>query len=382
MKAASISHAPGQASLSVTTLLECGIHSFQTRHYGEGEALLSLVNHYLSPELAPLSAFLDTIVQECRKYTNLHSQLYTLGVQYAEVSQELKACMEILLALEPQLLEESQKFFNMPNDQLLPEKSATPSQSFYAVCLRSFELQRDNIPVSLCLNRNGQAILRYLIVQPDRRASIDTLMGLFWPEDPEEVASHKLHIAVSTLRQSLQTPEQPHQKYVLYKQRTYYLDPKVTWRSDTEEFLAFYNMGRKIGGRAAIPCYEKACKLYTRPFLLEDLFSDWSFLHRKHLSQVFEEMCHILSSFYLEDQNYEAASYWALKILAANNCDEAAYRLLMSIYAREGKRHEALQLYFRCQRILQEELNVSLMPETEILYQSILNGDHAKAFAG
>jgi LuxR family transcriptional regulator, maltose regulon positive regulatory protein len=91
-------------------------------------------------------------------------------------------------------------------------------------------------------------------------------------------------------------------------------------------------------------------------------------------------MCRILARFSLEEQNYELASHWALKILAANNCDEGAYRLLMSVYVLEGKRHEALRLYSRCQQVLRDELNVSPMPETETLYQSILRGDPIEKF--
>ena len=87
-----------------------------------------------------------------------------------------------------------------------------------------------------------------------------------------------------------------------------------------------------------------------------------------------------MARFSLEEQNYELASHWALKILAANNCDEGAYRLLMSVYVLEGKRHEALRLYSRCQQVLRDELNVSPMPETETLYQSILRGDPIEKF--
>ncbi len=381
METPSISQLLGQASLSVTTILEHGMHSFQQQNYGEGRALFSLASRYLSPELARLSTLLDVVTQECMRYTDLQQELQTLGSQYAQVSQELTSCSAILLALESQLLSEVKNAVNVPVSRKLFNDPSYAASGLYAVCLGPFELRRNGVPITLCLNRNGQAILRYLIAQAGYRANADTLHGLFWPEDPEETASHKLHIAISMLRQSLQDPQAPHQKHILYKQGTYYLDPKLSWNSDVDEFLMFYNTGRKLHGMAACPCYEKASRLYTQPFLLEDLFADWSFLHRKHLSQIFEEVCHRLTSLYMEDQNYELAASWALKILAANNCNEVAYRLLMSIYTLEGKRHEALQLYFRCQQVLRDEMNVSPLPETEMLYQAILHDNLQAPFS-
>ncbi len=361
-----------QMSLSLNTLLERGVYCFQQQQYSEGATLFSLASNFLSPDLEQLSTFLELVTRECAKYTRLQQELCNLGVQYVGLTQELAVSMDLLLALEAQLLAEVNTIHGVEQQT---EKQPLCSSGIYAVCLAPFEIRRNGSALTLCSNRNGQAILRYLIAQPERRATVDTLVGLFWPEDAEEVALHKLHIAVSLLRQSLHDPTDPDQKYLLYKQRTYYLNPAVVWHSDVEEFLTFYTTGRKLSGQVVISCYEKACALYTQSFLLEDLFADWSFLHREHLRQIHEKMCNALAWLYLEDGAYETAMRWAFKIIEENNCDEAAYRLLMAIYALDGRHHEAIQMYRRCTYVLSEELDTLPRPETEMLYQAILQGN-------
>jgi DNA-binding SARP family transcriptional activator len=62
-------------------------------------------------------------------------------------------------------------------------------------------------------------------------------------------------------------------------------------------------------------------------------------------------------------------------IIEENRCDEGAYQQLMRIYALEGRRNAALQLFQRCQQVLLEELGMQPLPETVALYQAIIRGD-------
>jgi DNA-binding SARP family transcriptional activator len=200
-------------------------------------------------------------------------------------------------------------------------------------------------------------------------------MSLFWPEDCAEVALRKLQVTVSILRRSLQTEDDLRGGYILCKQGVYQLNPAVAWNSDVEEFLALYNAGRKMGGNTMASSYERACSLYTRPFLMEDFYADWSFPRREQLRQIRREMCSALATHYLEIRSYEQASRWGALIIEENRCDEAAYQQLMHIYALGSRRNDALQVYQRCQQILLEELGMQPMPETVALYQAIISGE-------
>lgn len=228
-------------------------------------------------------------------------------------------------------------------------------------------------PVALCSNRNGQAILRYLVAQPGHSATVDTLMAMLWPEDEQEVAQSKLHIAISALRRSLNEGYTcgPGCGYILCKNRVYRLNPAVVIRTDVDEFLQCHQVGRRAN-EDTVSLYERACRLYSGPFLPEDMYADWSFLQREQLSQIYLTMCKALTDYYFNHGHYEDAAQWATDILKENRCDEAAHRQLIQIYAAQGRRSEALQQYQRCVRVLREELGLQPLPETVLVFQALL----------
>ncbi|MBV9021304.1 MAG: winged helix-turn-helix domain-containing protein [Chloroflexi bacterium] len=367
--------------LSVALLLERGIACFQREHYAEGMALLTLADELLTPEWMHLTGLLTMLRCEYAKHFHLQQTLQEVSARFIEVQTELEANIAAFSALSSRLLTEtlSKQIQPVPREvdslqvqESVEDDSANPT--LYAVCFGPFELRYQGVPLALCSNRNGQAILRYLVAQPDHRATADTLMALLWPDDTTEVALRKLYVTVSILRRSLQKGCDLPDKYILHKQGVYQLNPVVLLHSDVEEFLALYNTGRKLSGEAAVYYYEKACSLYTRPFLIEDLYADWSFTRREQLRQIRLSMCSALASHYLEVGSYEIAARWAAAGIEENRCDEAAYRQLMHIYALAGRRNEALRQYQLCQQALLDELHLQPMPETVALYEAIIQG--------
>jgi LuxR family maltose regulon positive regulatory protein len=108
------------------------------------------------------------------------------------------------------------------------------------------------------------------------------------------------------------------------------------------------------------------------PFLVEDMYADWSLIRREQLSQTYLTMCCALADHFLSIGRYEDAVKWANTILSENQFDEVAYRQLMLAYAAQGRRNEALRQYQRCEQVLRNELGVSPMPETKHVFQAIL----------
>jgi DNA-binding SARP family transcriptional activator len=203
-------------------------------------------------------------------------------------------------------------------------------------------------------------------------------MALLWPEDEPAVAHHKLQVAISALRCSLNNGYVTDSGggYILCKNRVYELNLLVPLRTDVDEFLEYYQAGQQSSGNVMVAYYKRACDLYTGPFLSEDLYNDWSFMRRKQLNQVYLTMCNALAEYCLETGRYEHATRWIGAILKENRCDEAAHRQLMLAYVAQGHRSEALRQYQLCARILAEELGVQPMPETISLFQAILNNEH------
>ncbi len=256
----------------------------------------------------------------------------------------------------------------MQNSTSLPELSIT--------CFGRFEIRRSGQPIVLCPNRNAQAILRYLVAQTGYSAPAEKLVAVAWPEDELEVVQNKLHIAISALRRSLHAglPRMPGGGYLVYKSRVYSLNSAAIIHTDLEEFLHCYQMGQQRGAER-VAFYERACYLYKGPFLLEDLYADWSFLLRERLKHTYLTMCRALTMHYLQSHCYEEAAKWATMILTQDSCDEAAHRQLMQIYAAQGYRSEAIRQYHHCEQILRQELEVQPTLATTQLFQVLLKGD-------
>lgn len=400
----------GAPTSSVISLLEQGLNCIRQENYTEGVILFAQAHQQLLPDQVQLATLLDTLIRNCEKHWQAQQALNQASKRFAEIDAELQAEITTLEKVIPTFTQERDtdstlhaipRSLNNSNHHQMMLSSLPPVEREYPqgtpqltvayrdessdtlpaldiTCFCSFQVRRLGQPVALCSNRNGQAILRYLVAQPEHRASMDILMTLLWPEDEPAVAHHKLQVAISALRRSLNDGYVTDSGggYILCKNRVYELNPLVPLRIDVDEFLEHYQAGRQSSGNVMAAYYKRACDLYTGPFLSEDLYADWSFIQRKQLNQVYLTMCNALAEYCLEAGRYEHAMRWMGAILKENRCDEETHRQLMRAYAAQGRRSEALRQYQLCARILDEELGVQPMPETISLFQAILNNEN------
>jgi DNA-binding SARP family transcriptional activator len=403
-------HNAGPVASSVWHLLEAGLLYVRQERFVEGLALLTLACERLSTDQAHLAAVLDAFVQSHDAYSRAQKELLKASRHFVRTEREQQVQLTALERLLSNLLDEMSTEIPglsriqqhtegnrqlhlirpSPEDlngnqlsQPLSQSTAEGSSALpalYITCFGRFEVKRLGKPVALCSNRHGQTILRYLVAQSDHCATSETLMTLLWPEDEPGVAQPRLHTAICALRRSLNQGYtcEPGHGYIVCKNRTYRLDTAVLIQTDVDQFLHYYQAGRQRN-EERIALYEKACHLYTDPFLPEDRYADWSVLQREYLSRVYIDMCKALTDHYLHSKRYEDAEKWATAILKVNNCDEAAHRQLMHIYAAQGRRSDALQQFQRCERILREELAVQPLPETVEIIQSLLRRDAPSA---
>jgi DNA-binding SARP family transcriptional activator len=246
-------------------------------------------------------------------------------------------------------------------------------------CFGRFRVRRGGKPLQLCPSRNGQAILRLLISRAHYSATADEVMEIFWPDDGPATARHKLHIAVSALRGSLNEGLACGKSgYIICDDGMYRLNPAATVRTDVDAFLSAYKAGRAAEEREAEDHFRLACSLYSGPFLAEDRYADWPVVRREQLTQLYLQMCEALAARALADGRPDEAVHWARRVLAENRCDEAAHRLAMSAHAAAGRRAEALRQYQGCAAALREEMGIEPDGPTEELLQQIL-GSRARA---
>jgi DNA-binding SARP family transcriptional activator len=388
------------------TLLEVGIRYIRQGNDAGGVVLLELVRERLPHDQKHLIAIIDAYILSHSNHCQAQEALLMASRHFVETESEYQRQLydlEMLLSTskgatsKPYSVENCAQNSQNHKDRQLPQpplrtakgqqpllsnhlttSETTALHSLYFTCFGQFEVRRSGQAIVLCRNRRGQAILRYLVAQPGYRASMDSLMGVIWPGDAAEVARRKLQIAVSAVRCSLESdyPCASGGGYILCRDQTYRLNPAIAIQTDVDEFLALWKAGRQNKEKEAFVAYEKACNLYTGPFLVEDMYADWSFILREQLSQIYLSMCHTLADFYLEAGRYEDAIRWVNTILKENRCDETAHQQLIRIYAAEGRRSEALRQYYLCESLLTRDLGVQPMPETVNLFHTLSNSEH------
>jgi len=410
---------------SIASLLERGLHYVQQGRYFEGIAFFTLAHERLSSDQMHVANILDAFIASYKSYWQTEEALQHAYKSFADAEAEWQVRLTDLGRLLPVMMGETDpKIYVLDQSALYqtmgainraptafqssqfcqPRPSLTQDYNsyqsphllsvdfddeqspiqphpkdgdtlpdLYVTCFGRFEVKRFDQAIVLCHNRSGQVILRYLIAQSGYCASIDTLMDMLWPEDEPEVARHKLQIAVSAVRRSLNSGYccDPGGGYILCKDRHYQLNPAVMIQTDVDKFLSLWQAGLSSGGSEALGLYESACRLYTDPFLVEDRYADWSFTRREQLSQIYLAMCRTLANSYLEAGRYGDAAKWAGEVLKEDRCDEEAHRQLIRIYAIQGRRGEALRQYQRCKRILVEELEILPALETVNLLQAL-----------
>ncbi len=374
-------------------LLHQGLIAVRSGHFSEAARYFAKARQHLSVDSHELISLLDIFLQRNAYYQHVQQELQEVSQRFVQVTIEQQAALTSIEAMlsppigdgaSPTFDEQRSQGKNILDPLLLAQPSSVqssfegsaPPPELSITCFGHFEVRRFGTPITLCSNSKGQSILRYLVASPKHIATRDVLQELFWPEDEPKTALHKLHIAISDLRCSLSNgmPAREKREYILCKNHIYSLNPAITLHTDVDEFLDYYQQGQRDSEKR-ITSYETSCRLYKGPFLLEEMYADWSSFQRDHLGFIYLNMCRTLLEHYFQAKCYEEASSWAQAVLKENNCDELAHQKLIQIYAMQGLYHKARQQYQCCKDTLYKELSVHPSPKTRLLLQQIFSNE-------
>src|SRR5205085_2014622 len=120
--------------------------------------------------------------------------------------------------------------------------------------------------------------------------------------------------------------------------------------------------------------FDAVLALYKGDYLPEDLYEDWAQRRRDRLRRVCSWLLENAAKVTLENAQGQRASEYLLELLERNSADEQTHRQLMLVYARMGRRSDALNQYLLLRKGLREELHASPLPETNELFRRIQMG--------
>lgn len=126
--------------------------------------------------------------------------------------------------------------------------------------------------------------------------------------------------------------------------------------------------------RADIGRLERGVRLYRGDFL-QGIDDEWAALERQRLRNLYLDSLHHLMVAHADASNWAAALDWGRRLNREEPLREDVHRLLMRVYVHTGNRAKAAAQYRQCERILESELGVEPMPETQELHRQLMQSN-------
>ncbi|MBE2315742.1 hypothetical protein DVA67_007130 [Solirubrobacter sp. CPCC 204708] len=215
-------------------------------------------------------------------------------------------------------------------------------------------------------------LVRYLLVAGGP-VDEDRVAHDLWPDHDGEAARGALRMAVSRARQVLDA-HRAGPSLLNYRDRTYRLeltcaDEVDAWRYRTEAEQALDASGpqRRL-------LLIRADELYTGEPLPEERYADWAEPWREELISLRRRVLHALALEHRRAGDEHATAAIARRLIASDELDESAHRLLITALSRSGLRSLALRQYLECRRRLIDGAGLEPDAETAALQQRLLAG--------
>jgi ABC-type transport system substrate-binding protein/DNA-binding SARP family transcriptional activator len=228
--------------------------------------------------------------------------------------------------------------------------------------------------------RQGRLLFAYLAVQRGRPVPRDELAAALWGEAPPATWDKALTVLVSKLRSLLTEAglDGPHALTAAFG--CYRLElPEGTWIDAVAAADAADEAERALaaGDPAAAKTAALLAESLTRRAFLPGDNGTWVEDKRRELAGTRSRAVTVLADACLRTGAEAKAASWAEQAIELEPFRETGYRLLMEAHAATGNRAEALRVYERCRRLLAEELGAYPSPETESVYQRLLQAPPA-----
>lgn len=228
--------------------------------------------------------------------------------------------------------------------------------------------------------RRSRLVLQYLVAHRARPVQRDTLIETFWPGSSPESARNCLNVSITLLRRCLR-PVYADRPVVVFRDEAYLLHPALEIWVDAEEYerLARQGAERHRAGdhAAAVRLLGAARELYRGPLFADEPYEEWIAAARRSMeADHLTLLTRLGASLAAQGAPDEAAAVYR-DALAAEPEREDVHRLLMELYAADGRTYLSLRQYQACESALRRRLGVEPGPDTRAALERIL-GRHGE----
>jgi DNA-binding SARP family transcriptional activator len=226
------------------------------------------------------------------------------------------------------------------------------------------------------VTRDLQALLAYLLLQRHRTHPREVLAEKFWGERSQKKAQGSLNTALWKLKRALEPDGVPAGTYLISaypnevgfnRKSRYWLD--VEFFEDKSNQLLSYP-SHKVN-EPLIQDFERILKFYKGE-LLEGFFDDWAIRERERFRSLYIKSLITLLKYYEKNELYENGLEIGQLVLDLDPLREEVHRMMMRLFLQNGQRVQAVLQYEICRSVLERELGIQPMEETQALYHQIV----------
>jgi ATP/maltotriose-dependent transcriptional regulator MalT/DNA-binding SARP family transcriptional activator len=220
--------------------------------------------------------------------------------------------------------------------------------------------------------RRVRELLFYFLIHPKDLGLTRLKIGaVFWPESPENELRLRYGNCLYRLRRALDNKD----VILFYNEEGeghYKFNWGMDYEYDVEEFDKQISRARVTTNPAEqAAAYQAAIQLYQGPYLPE-MDGDWISGKRYRLANAYIEANLKLGEYYLGISEYRKSLRYCHAILAEDRSQEEAHRMAMRAHAALSNRADIFRQFQDCERVLREELDVSVSDETKKLFQKLI----------
>jgi len=223
--------------------------------------------------------------------------------------------------------------------------------------------------VVAALPRKARALLAYLAMQDGKPISREAMADLLWTDRGAEQARHSLRQTLLVLRRELKDAGEE----LFRAEDRNLMFPAGAVETDVGRF-------RALAASADRATLAEAAALYSGPLLqgfpgIAGDFDAWLERTRQDVIDSALDVLGRLADECLAAGDLPAAVIATERMLGLDPLREDLHRRLMEVYARSGRRADAIRQYTECTELLRRELEVSPSVETETLLQRIRSAE-------
>jgi DNA-binding SARP family transcriptional activator len=251
---------------------------------------------------------------------------------------------------------------------------ASKSKKLRIRMLGRFEVEVDGVVVESWRSKRARQLCAYLALNRREDLSRHRLMGVFWPEHPEERAENNLSLTVMALRRLLDGERTGSQTLVPFRASAYALEAGALWL-DTDAFEEAASAGSRFEAASdfegAAASLDEAIELYAGDLLPADVYEDWTVDLRQHLQDLHTDVLQRRAGLARRTNDYDTSIDLNRRLLTRDPAFEPAHRQLMLDYLATGQRSRAVAQMSLCREALQRHLGVEPEPATRAVFAKV-----------